>query len=680
MPRDAWGQPHTGSQGLFDDVDETARSTARAEAKEIKALQTQIRRQLRRDRHQEYKEAKIARRIAAGKPPESRMSELLERVFGARRKGDGGSLNAEEEAMRRIEAEKLEEGEEGGVWEGNRSSGRARISYSIVRISKMPDPAYRDNDVQPVDSPWLRECGMVKVKSSNPGGCHIVSKTIIQREEGFEDLGVVTGGKRLEGVVQSVPVTVQGNGWHEGLSHPPHTSNPVLNHLHHSSWIWDTVMRPFLRPPWLRQFSLLAWLPPTSPHRVPRRIATTSTQNTAPIELPKLILPPGSQHHNSLPTFIEYAKHRNLAPETSLYIGTHYEYTSALSLMRLGFSLLRIGRRDDAGIDLIGHWVLAPLREPLPVIIQCKARKITVNPQHIRELEGSFQGIPPDWRNKDVLGLLVTTMKATKGVMEALSRSRWPMGFVLVSKEGLIQQFVWNRAATERGLEGVGVTVRHTPRALLSDAEHEADEEECPKKKKTAAKFKNAGTRRDIQLTWMGSPIFPERKKLDLETINLMHHISPKDDKDPAVVGVERNTRVRSLPSKPNSIVGTAETTVPKRARGRPKATKAEVAAAAAEPRRTRGRPKIIKAETVAEPTTEAVPTKRRAGRPVGSKSKVPIPEAEKGQPKPRGRPKGSIKPWAGKMPSPRGGQIPTVLKSHVGRPKGAKNKPKVPS
>ena len=109
------------------------------------------------------------------------MSGLLGRVFGGRRKGDGGSLEAEE-AVRRIEVEKMER----GAWEGNRSGGRARVSYNIVRRPKTPDPVYQDKDVQPVDSPWLRECGMVKVKSKNPGGCHIVSKTIIQREEGID--------------------------------------------------------------------------------------------------------------------------------------------------------------------------------------------------------------------------------------------------------------------------------------------------------------------------------------------------------------------------------------------------------------------------------------------------------------------------------------------------------------
>ncbi|KAF2122393.1 hypothetical protein BDV96DRAFT_466969, partial [Lophiotrema nucula] len=245
-----------------------------------------------------------------------------------------------------------------------------------------------------------------------------------------------------------------------------------------------------------------------------------------PAQLPRLIITPGSVHHNSLPSFLEYANRVNLAPTKTVYVGTHYEYVVALSLIRLGFSLLRTGRKSDAGIDLIGHWILPPLQEPLPVIVQCKARKSGLSPKHIRELEGAFQGIPAEWRRKNVLGLLVTTCKATRGVLEALGGNRWPMAYVKISRSGTIEQFLWNRAATERGLEGVGVTVRHTPRILLSEEELVQGEEgngwkvegRGRKKKKKVIE----GTRKDIQLTWMGSPVFPDREGLDGETMRLM--------------------------------------------------------------------------------------------------------------------------------------------------------------
>ncbi|KAJ8117495.1 hypothetical protein OPT61_g1312 [Boeremia exigua] len=293
-------------------------------------------------------------------------------------------------------------------------------------------------------------------------------------------------------------------------------------------------MRPLLHAARLRQPWLLPRHPRSAPQSlVPRRVATTFAQNAAPVDIPRLIVKNGAKDHNSLATFIEYADRTKLSPLKTYYIGTHYEYTTALSLMRLGFSLLRTGAKNDAGIDLIGHWVLAPLNEPLPVIIQCKARKCTIGPSHVRELEGSFRGIPPDWKGKPVLGLLVTTLKATKGTMDALARSPWPMGFVLITRQGLVQQFVWNRAASERGLQGVGVTVRHTPRALLPSSEILEEEQESSKRKKRPSKFANAGTQKDIQLTWMGSPIFPERTALDQETLDLIHMAEPVEEVEP---------------------------------------------------------------------------------------------------------------------------------------------------
>jgi hypothetical protein len=400
--------------------------------------------------------------------------------------------------------------------------------------------------------------------------------------------------------------------------------------------MYSTVMRPSLRPPWPRQTSLLAWLHRATPHRVPRRIATTSAQNAAPVDIPKLIRSPGSKHHNSLPSYLEYAERTNLNPETTVYVGTHYEYTSALALQRLGFSLLRTGRVSDAGIDLIGHWVLAPLREPLPVFMQCKARNYSTNPQNVRELEGSFQGTPPDWKNKDVLGLLVTTRKATKGTLEALGQSRLPMGFVLITREGTIQQFVWNRAASERGLEGVGVTVRHTPRALLADLEEEEVEEGATKAaKKRIAKYKNTGTRKDIQLTWMGSPIFPDREGLDQETIKLMRQIIP-----PAVIKkqVDRpkiSIKKSPLPTTTTLPVGEAAATRP---RGRPAGSKMYYSDKVPSPRggEIPGASGLVKFEHRGRPKgSKNAPGSKKPGPPIGyirkkrleckNKPKVPV-------------------------------------------------------
>ncbi len=361
-------------------------------------------------------------------------------------------------------------------------------------------------------------------------------------------------------------------------------------------------MRTLLRAARLRQPWLLPRHPRNAPQSlVPRRIATTSAQHAAPVDLPRLIVKNGHKDHNSLATFIEYATHTKLSPLKTYYIGTHYEYTTALSLMRLGFSLLRTGAKNDAGIDLIGHWVLAPLSEPLRIIIQCKARKCTLGPSHVRELEGSFGGIPPDWKGKPVLGLLVTTLKATKGTMDALARSPWPMGFVLITRQGLVQQFVWNRAASERGLQGVGVTVRHTPRALLPDSKIQKEEEqEMSERKKRPSKFANAGTQKDIQLTWMGSPIFPDRNTLDQETLSLIRMVED------------------TVEVKPTAPLGH-----PKRGVGRPKK---EVDAVTASPRPLIGRKPTRhlapapRGGQIAVPRNSVATIKR--GRPKGAKNK----------------------------------------------------------
>ncbi|KAF2800945.1 hypothetical protein K505DRAFT_203108, partial [Melanomma pulvis-pyrius CBS 109.77] len=251
-----------------------------------------------------------------------------------------------------------------------------------------------------------------------------------------------------------------------------------------------------------------------------------------PATLPKIVITPGSVHHNSLPTYIEYAKRVNLEPTKSVFIGTYYEYVVALSLLRLGFSLLRTGRKSDLGIDLIGHWTLSQFSKPFPIIVQCKSRSNggVCAPRHIRELEGAFRGKPAGWRSMDVLGILATTERATRGVLNALGVSRKPMGFIKVSRTGDIQQFVWNRAAAERGLEGVGVQLRYTPRALLrpigSDAQGVEGSEwaigTMKNKRKNRTYNADTGAETDVQLTWMGSPIFPVREDLAQETKELM--------------------------------------------------------------------------------------------------------------------------------------------------------------
>ncbi|OCK79010.1 hypothetical protein K432DRAFT_383437 [Lepidopterella palustris CBS 459.81] len=299
-----------------------------------------------------------------------------------------------------------------------------------------------------------------------------------------------------------------------------------------------------------------------------RRSRTTTT---------KLTVTPGSNHHNDLPSFLTYAERVNLSSTKTVYVGTHYEYTVAIALLRLGFSLIRTGRRADNGIDLIGHWTIPQFPEPLPVIVQCKARNDRLAPKHVREMEGAFQSVPVEWKKKDVLGLLVTTQKATKGVLGVLGMNRWPMGFLKITHAGTVEQFVWNRSAVERGLEGVGVNARYPAKKSevvvegVGEMGGQREKEEVvgtalSGRKKRA--LKESGVTKDIQLTWMGQPIFPDREELDDKTVKLGEDIKGQRCR-PRELGVEvmepkpkrgRPRKDAAVEEKPKAEVSSAKT------------------------------------------------------------------------------------------------------------------------
>ncbi|KAG9530961.1 hypothetical protein KCU93_g2141, partial [Aureobasidium melanogenum] len=167
----------------------------------------------------------------------------------------------------------------------------------------------------------------------------------------------------------------------------------------------------------------------------------------------------GSLHHTSLSEFLDYADAANLSPASTVYRGTHYEYTVAEALERLAFSLTRVGRASDLGIDLLGSWALPSRPKPLNVLIQCKAE--APKPSMIRELEGAVVGAPVRYRGEGTIAILAAAKEATKGVRDAVGRSGLPMAYLNVTTEGKIRQFVWNHAAVERGLEGLGVALRY---------------------------------------------------------------------------------------------------------------------------------------------------------------------------------------------------------------------------
>lgn len=194
---------------------------------------------------------------------------------------------------------------------------------------------------------------------------------------------------------------------------------------------------------------------------VKRTIAKARTPKTpvtkrspSPKRRQSLLAPP--QKHHDLASFLEYAERANLKKGTTVYKGHHYEYTVVEALKRYNFTLQKMGRQNDLGIDLLGTWHLPAEPHELRIIISCKASK--PKPCFVRELEGAYVGAPAGWRGQDVMALLVTRDPATPGVRDALQRSRLPMGFAQITELGYMQQLMWNHAAQESRLTGMSVT------------------------------------------------------------------------------------------------------------------------------------------------------------------------------------------------------------------------------
>ncbi|KAI9890226.1 MAG: hypothetical protein M1814_004388 [Vezdaea aestivalis] len=211
--------------------------------------------------------------------------------------------------------------------------------------------------------------------------------------------------------------------------------------------------------PWVIQ--ALRSLTTSTPHTA--SAPSDDNPSTASSAAPLTPFPPDpSSPHHSLSTFLTYATTTGLSPSTSVYTGTHFEYTVLYSLRRLGFHLVRCGGRSDAGIDLVGTWLPAlPIPSPprIKVLVQCKALAAGITPAAVREMEGMGAGAPKGWRGEGVLRLMVAGRAATKGVREAMGRSPGAMGFGMI-KGGKIEQLVWNRKVEQLGLEEAGVGLR----------------------------------------------------------------------------------------------------------------------------------------------------------------------------------------------------------------------------
>lgn len=188
-----------------------------------------------------------------------------------------------------------------------------------------------------------------------------------------------------------------------------------------------------------------------------RAFASASRKSPTPTSKSKSL---ETSQHSDLASFLAHAKRTGLDETSPTFTGTRYEYLVAERLARYGFSLTRVGGASDFGIDLVGDWTIPSTSRTLRVLVQCKAGS-RVGPQFIRELEGSFVGAPPGWRGSRVLGLLVTEKQTTKGVRNALTRSRSAMAYVCCTgEEGVVKQMQWNQRADEEGLEGIDVALR----------------------------------------------------------------------------------------------------------------------------------------------------------------------------------------------------------------------------
>lgn len=212
--------------------------------------------------------------------------------------------------------------------------------------------------------------------------------------------------------------------------------------------------------------------------------ALSSSSSSKP---PKLIYPsPPTKDHASLASFLSYAARTKLSAGSSVYRGTHYEYTVARSLSAYGFSLRRVGGASDRGLDLLGEWRVPGVNKNrggvvMRVVVQCKAGGGASGPQYARELRGAMGSAPAGWRTGEgggdgdgrggnggngehvpVMGLLVGERPATRGVLKEL-REGGPlaMGYVCCSRDGEVLQMLWNGRARDLGLEGVEVGVQY---------------------------------------------------------------------------------------------------------------------------------------------------------------------------------------------------------------------------
>ncbi|KPI40696.1 uncharacterized protein AB675_10870 [Cyphellophora attinorum] len=186
---------------------------------------------------------------------------------------------------------------------------------------------------------------------------------------------------------------------------------------------------------------------------------------------------------------------------------------------------MRTGKAGDRGVDLAGFWHLpdggqtegAPNTRSLRVLTQCKRHrgKKSLQPSAVRELEGAFLGAPPGWRGEDVLGVMVSTKPATKGVLTALSASKRGLVWICLEEDETFE----TQPTGSEGPDGD----EEVPAETEDAAQSEGASDEAPSGKPTVIR---SVTGRVIQMLYNHAA-----QRIGLEGLDVIqqHHVDDSD-------------------------------------------------------------------------------------------------------------------------------------------------------
>ncbi|KAK9386863.1 hypothetical protein V1515DRAFT_603181 [Lipomyces mesembrius] len=165
-----------------------------------------------------------------------------------------------------------------------------------------------------------------------------------------------------------------------------------------------------------------------------------------------------TKYHDSLDTFLQYAKHHGLPVHTTYYVGTVYEYVVLDSLTKSArMNLEHSGGTGDNGVDLRGTMSTYKFEKKIPVVVQCKYEQKKPGARLFRELEGSLVNANPD-----TLAVLAAPLPATSAGKRVLASSDKAIAFCLIlgyEEGGVATQMIWNSTADKllRGLRVASV-------------------------------------------------------------------------------------------------------------------------------------------------------------------------------------------------------------------------------